>query len=314
MTQPHPPRATDLVALISFDGEVFENQAITRDRLGKPHPAPHAIAATVQHWLGIGRRVWIDVDGRQIQGIATARELANHEAWEIDTLVDASGADAPGITEALLRQAADAAADAGVGRLLLRLRHDAPALSGARRAGFIPALEEHLWVGTPDALEPQHTQLTVREASQEDAFLEFQVYSRTVPADARRVLGMTFDEWTAMQERRWMGRGGRDYLVTADAHPCGALHVGGGQFSMLVEPAASGAADVMLRTAVMHLNGEQTVLALLPACSSPAPLMREHGFEHEATYVLLGLRTQSVAREGIRETVRVRGSVVPTSG
>ena len=34
MTQPHAPRPTDLVALVSFDGEVFENQAVTRERLG----------------------------------------------------------------------------------------------------------------------------------------------------------------------------------------------------------------------------------------------------------------------------------------
>ena len=75
MNGPHAPRPTDLVALVSFDGEVYENQAVTREGLGKPPAAPHALTATIQRWLGRGRQVWIDVRGRQIHGIATARPL-----------------------------------------------------------------------------------------------------------------------------------------------------------------------------------------------------------------------------------------------
>jgi hypothetical protein len=313
VTQPHAPRPADLVALVSFDGEVFENQAVTRERLGKPHPAPHALAATMQHWLGIGRRVWIDVDGRQIRGIATARELGNHDAWEIDTLVDASNIDGSRITEALLRQAADAATEAGVGRLLLRVADGSPALPGAQRAGFERALDEQLWVGVP----PRSTaapHLAVREVSAADAFLEFQVYSRTLPADARRVLGMTFDEWSAVQERRWAGRGGRDYLAFEGDQPRGSLRAGSGQFAMLADPEGEEAAEALLRTAEAHLEGADQVFALLPECAAPVEALREHGFEPHSAYVLLALRTTAPVRDEARETVRARGSVVPTRG
>jgi hypothetical protein len=324
MTQPHTPRPADLVALVSFDGEVFENQAVTRERLGKPHPAPHPLAATMQHWLGIGRRVWIDVDGRQIQGIATARELANHDAWEIDTLVDASSGDGPGIAEGLLRQAADAAADANVGRILLRLRHDAPALRGALRAGFMKALDEQLWAGPSTASSSGSdgeawrahgaAGVHVREARPEDAHPEFQLYSRTLPVDARAALGMTFDEWAAAQERRWVGRGGRDYVALDGEQLRGALRAGSAQFTMLVEPGAEDAATALLRAAAAHLEGSDQILALLPACVAPVAALRMHGLEQEAAYILLALRTQATVREEAREAVRVTGSVVPTGG
>ena len=99
----HAPRPTDLVALVSFDGEVYENQAVTREGLGKPSATPHPLAAAIQQWLGRGRHVWIDVRGRQIHGIATARPLAGHDAWLVDTLVDA-GAPDDHVVSALLAQ------------------------------------------------------------------------------------------------------------------------------------------------------------------------------------------------------------------
>ena len=49
------PRPKELVALVSFDGELRENQAVTRERLAHPQPPPRPLSAAVEHWLGLRR-------------------------------------------------------------------------------------------------------------------------------------------------------------------------------------------------------------------------------------------------------------------
>ena len=45
----------DLIALVTFEGAVYPNLAITRERLGKPQQAPHALAAALTG-MGFGVR------------------------------------------------------------------------------------------------------------------------------------------------------------------------------------------------------------------------------------------------------------------
>lgn len=308
MTQPHTPRPTDLVALVSFDGEEVANQAVTRERLERAQPPARPLAAAIAQWLGRGRRVWVDVRGRQIQGIATARELAGRGAWEIDTLVDATGG-GEDVTGGLLRQAADGAAAAGVTRLLLRLPEAAPAARGARRAGFVPALAERAW--TRSALAPQRetpvSLVPVRPAVEADAYARFQLYSRVLPVDARSALGMTFEEWAAAQERRWAGRGAREYLACEGGQVRGALQVGARQFALLVEPGCDASAEALLCAATARLPGG-CALALLPECAgTPVAALRAHGFEPGEAYTLLALRTAQPVRARAGRVVATRG-------
>lgn len=313
MTHTHAPRPTDLVALISFDGEVFENQAVTREALGKPSSPPHALAATVQQWLGRGRRVWIDVRGRQIHGIATARPLASDEAWEVDTLVDAGGGDA-GVVGGLLAQASEAAAEAGVTRLLLRTREDAPALREAQRAGFLHALDEELWVLDRPARAPHDASLeNVHEVDESDLHGLFQLYSRALPVQARQALGMTFDEWQAARERRWLGRGAREFVAHEDGRVRAALQASPhGQLTLLVEPGYERHAEGLYAAAIETLEDAERVLALQPAClGSPAPLFRDLGYEPRERYVLLAKR---LARPIFEALPSAAGRTVPTRG
>ena len=149
MTATRAPRPTDLVALVTFDEEVRENLAITRDHLGVPNEAPRPLAAAIEQWLHLGRRMWISMGGREIRGIATVRELSR-TAWEIDTLVDAADASDDVLAD-LLRQAGRAAAEARVTRVLLRTPVDSRAARTAPRAGFRHVVEETLWMGNmPD--------------------------------------------------------------------------------------------------------------------------------------------------------------------
>lgn len=317
MTGVHAPRPTDLIALVSFDGELVANEAVTRDRLGRPTQSPHALAATIQHWLRRGRRMWIDVRGRQIQGLATARELAKHKAWEIDTLVDATR-DGYEVTTALLAQAGEAAAEAGVGHVLLRMHADAPAIAAARRAGFVVALQERLWAGSPVAPEGEGaadtaTACAVRETEEADAHALFQLHNRALPIGARQAIAMTFEEWEAVDDRRWAGRGSLSYVAVDDGRVRGALRLEGEQFTLLVEPGAEETARALLHVATPHLLHCDRVLALLPDCAAtPAGLLRARGFEPGDEYVLLALRTASLVRDAV--PVRAARRVVPTRG
>jgi hypothetical protein len=314
MTRTHAPRPTDLVALVSFDGEVYENQAVTREGLGKPPAAPHALAATIQRWLGRGRQVWIDVRGRQIHGIATARTLASNEAWAIDTLVDAGEA-GDGVVEALLAQACDAAAEAGVSRLLLRMRTDAAALPDALRAGFTLAMHEELWVAEQPAAPaaPSSGAILVREAEEADQFALFQLYNRALPIAARQALAVTFEEWQAVQERRWLARGGHEQVAYEGGRLRAMLQVSpGGQLTLLVEPGFEDGAERLYAAAAEHLTGASRVIALQPMCAgTPGSLLSARGYRPADEYVLLARRTTRLLTEAVRSTA---GRTVPTRG
>jgi hypothetical protein len=314
MNGPHAPRPTDLVALVSFDGEVYENQAVTREGLGKPPAAPHALTATIQRWLGRGRQVWIDVRGRQIHGIATARPLASPDAWVIDTLVDA-GEPGDGAVSALLAQASEAAIEAGVTRLLLRMRADAPGLTDAVRAGFAPAVHEALWVATTLVDDTPRTSdsVDVREVEEADQFALFQLYNRALPIDARQALAVTFEEWQAVQERRWLARGCHELVAYEDGHLRAALQAASsGQLSRLVEPGYEQAAASLLASAHDRLEGTRPVLALQPMCAgTPDALLAARGYRPAEEYLLLARRTAALLADPIRQTA---GRTVPTRG
>ena len=315
MNHAHAPRPTDLVALVSFDGEVYENQAVTRDRLGGPNEAPHALGAALAMWLGGGRRMWVDVRGRQIHGIATARELASPEAWEIDTLVDAGAEDDGEVIGGLLRQAAEAAAEAGVQRVLLRLAADAPAIGDAMRAGFSVAMREQLWAGEGIRVTDSTQATSVRLVEDADAFSLFQLYNRVVPMDGRRALAATFEEWQAVQDRRWLGRGAREFVAERDGRICAALALGHGgeraQFSLLAGLDAEESVAALLAEAARHLGNGEHVLALVPDGAVPTPLFEAHGLRPQAGYVSLVQRTTRPILEALPAAA---GQAVPSGG
>jgi len=56
MTDTRAPRPTDLVALVTFDDEVRENLAVTREHLTEPPSAARPLSAAIDQWLHLGRR------------------------------------------------------------------------------------------------------------------------------------------------------------------------------------------------------------------------------------------------------------------
>lgn len=310
MTTPHAPRPGDLVALVSFDGDVYANQAVTRDRLGRPASTPHPLAAAIERWLG-RRPMWIDVAGRQVHGIATARELASRDTWEIDTLVDACP-DGGEVIAGLLRQATAAASEAGVTRVLLRLAADTPAVEAARGAGFVPVLAERLWTrSTRPAAPATASAASVREAEEANAYFEFQLYGAAFPFEARRALGMTFEEWQGALDRRW-AKGGRALLAFEDGRARASLRGTAAQATLIAEPGHDAAASALLTRAEEWLRPRSALLQPEGA-ACPTGVLRDHGFEPGPTYARLALRTLRTVREERRETLRVR-TVVPSGG
>ena len=326
-------RPIDLVALVTFDGEVAENQAVTRDRLGRPPEAPHPLSAAIEHWLGRGRHTWVSLRGRQLRGIATARELmprssgvgrlrrspARGRAWEIDALIDADVDWIAGETSVLadlLRQAGAAAAGDGVSHVLLRTRWDSPAAREAQRAGFRFAHLERLWTGTlgPDGEAGEMAaNIAVREACDADEMGLFQLYNRATPVETRAVLAMTLDEYRALRERRWAGRRPTVLVATAEGRLAGSLRYNGGselaQFDLLADPGSAGAAGALLDVATA-LHGAGVVTLVDASAGAVESLLRRRGLEPSEDYALLCRRSM----QPLSETVPARSAVLPTGG
>lgn len=324
MSDTHAARPTDLVALVTFDGEVRENQAVTREAIGREPDTPRPLSAALEQWLGLGRQTWVTVEGRAVQGIATARDLSKG-AWILDTLIDADCAGGDGhVLRDLLRQAARAAEHARVTHILLRTPVESPAIEAALRAGFVAALHERLWRGrTLDALAPDaaglpeaHGTIIVRPAVGADTFGLFQLYNRALPLEARQALAMTLDEWTALRERRWCARGG-GLVALAEDRIVGALRIGSDdertQVELMLDPGPGCAvAGRALLDAAAARAGARAVLALVPlAAAATERALRERGLEPSTEYVLLSRR---VARP-VRELARAHaGVVIPSRG
>ena len=210
----------DLIALVTFDGAVYPNLAVTRERLGRPQQAPHALAAALTHWLR-RRDLWLEVRGRQIHGIATARSLAGPGVWQIDTLIDAGDGDGP-VLGALLAQAEKEALRSAVRMLLLRMpAAHGEAIADVRARGFEPVLAERLW-RAPNAgraaVPARESTVQVRAAEDADWFGRFQLCERQLPPAARRVIAPTYEQWRAMLEEQWLGRRSHD-AVAIEAWP-----------------------------------------------------------------------------------------------
>jgi hypothetical protein len=319
MSDTHAARPTDLVALVTFDEEVRENQAVTRERLGLAPDAPRPLNAALEQWLGLGRHTWITVRGRQVHGIATARELSAKSAWQIDTLIDVDTGEADGgdVLGDLLRQAVVAAQRARVTHILLRTPADSPAVEPAMRAGFVRALEERLWTGTLAAPGEPPADDSVRRATRADTMSLFQLYSRTLPIETRQALAMTLSEWQALRERRWCSRG--TLLVGTDRDQIvGSLQLSHDgrrpQIDLMLNPSAAGlhAGAELLTHAATQLAGADVVLALAPtACGATEQLLRDHGMQPSDEFILLSRRIARPQREAVRKRA---GIAVPTRG
>ena len=319
MSPTRAPRPLDLVALVTFDEEVRENLAVTRERLAQEKATPMPLAAAIAQWLHLGRRMWVSVAGRQIRGIATARKLAAKHAWEIDTLITADEQHDRAVLQDLLRQAIVAAQETRVTHLLLRTPAEGIAAEAAPRAGFSLVQGERLWSGqfappSIGAISPDGTDGTegghgVRVWTDGDTFAAFQVYCRATPVAARQSMAMTVEEWNAVRDRHWQER--RDGALVAEDRgrvvAAARYARGTGQFTLVAEPEAHAATDALVAAIAKRLRGTERHVGLVAASGATEDAaLRRAGLRVEPeAYALFckrllhPVREETYARAGI---------------
>ncbi len=301
---------TDLVALVSFDGRIYPNEAKTWDRLGLHERGPHPLETALEQWFSFatGKHTWISVRGPAIRGLVSARPRARRSAWEVDCLINADEDTA--VCLGLLERMGRDISRAGAQRVFLRLNADSPLCPVVCQAGFFPYGRERLF--RCDApLKVEAPDLPLRPPSKADAWGLFRFYNSLVPATVRSIEGPTLRDWLAAQER-CPGRV-QDWLLDEDGAISAWLRLGGGtegRFRLLHRP-GSGQVEALVRAALARLAGKQPLLCLLPTYAEElATALLKWGFQPVGQYVLLAKRLLRVATEMAPEEV---GQAVPVS-
>ncbi len=290
MTTARPVRPTDLVALVSFDGRVYANEAHTWDRLGRREGA-RLLESAFEQWFSFatGRHTWISVEGLTIRGVISARARGSRLAWEVDCLIIASDEPRPTL-EALVDQLVVAAARAGTLRLFLRLEAGNTTLDAARALGFMPYVHETLLqLNEPAPAVPLDPTLMLRQRGRADGFALFRLYNAVTPESVRRYEAATYAEWIAGQERRSQGRGRHDLVAELDGRTVGWLRAVPdgeiGRIDLLLHSDAAAHGAALLAHAAGLLGRRRPVYSLVPRyAENLLALHREQGFEPVAEY------------------------------
>ena len=290
---------TDLVALVSYDGRVYANQAMTRDRIGT-QDSPHPLETALEQWFSFatGRHTCVSVKGATLRGLVSARKRGNKQAWEIDCLIDATEGDGS-VLMSLLDQITAAAGRSGAMKLFVRLPAGSAIEGDAARCGFLPYVREQVYRRAVVADEAHAVSASLRRREKADPYPVFRLYSSAVPPDVRRVEGMTFGEWIASQEG--LGRT-TQYVIEDGGRITGWLRVAGdgdlGRFDLLAE---SGALDDLVEAAMAKIANREWVYALVPEYQPElAGRLQACGFEAGDEYVVLSRRTVRQVKAGAK--------------
>lgn len=296
---------TDLVALVSYDGRVYANEAMTADRIGS-ETSPHPIETALEQWFSFatGRHTWISVKGATLRGLLSARNRGSKLAWEVDCLIDAA-TDNSAVLMSLLDQMADAAGRSHALRIFLRLPQGSFSEEIAMRCGFVRYRGETLYRRAVDRNEKHAAPEDVRRRDDGDLHAIFQLYNAVVPECERRVEALTLNEWRAAQEH--LGRTSH-YVLPREDGVRGWLRVAAdgeiGRFALL---AAHDALDELLEAALAKLANRETMWTLVPDRDAGLRARLDAGgFETAGEYSVLCRRTVRAVPEAARAPARIQ--------
>lgn len=285
---------TDLVALVSYDGRVYANQAMTRDRIGTQE-SPHPLETALEQWLSFatGRHTCVSVKGPTLRGLVSARKRGTRQAWEIDCLIDAS--DDEEVLLSLLDRITEAAARSGAMRVFLRLPADSELAGASARAGFTPYLRERVYWRSTRSAEGEVT-AALRRRGKADLYGVFQAYNALVPPEVRRHEGVTFAEWQAAQET--LGRM-THYVIEDGGRIRAWLRVAGdgdvGRFDLLADDAVL---DDAIAAGVAKVANRERAYVIAPEYQVALEgRLRALGFEQGEQYVVMTRRTVLPVKE-----------------
>jgi hypothetical protein len=290
---------TDLVALVSYDGRVYANEAMTRDRIGT-QDSPHPLETAFEQWFSFatGRHTCVSVKGATLRGLVSARKRGNRQAWEIDCLIDAADGDA-GVLMSLLDQITSSAGKSGGHRVFVRLPAGSPVAEATQRCGFLPYVRERVYRREADASWGEFLPEGLRRWSKADPYPVFQLYTSSAPASVRRIEGMTFGEWSAAQET--LGRT-TQYALERDGTLHGRLRVAGdgdiGRFDLIGE---RGAVDDLIKGAMAKIANRGVIYTLVPEYQEGlVRRLEDLGFEAGDEYAVLSRRTVMPVKDRVK--------------
>ncbi len=309
MSRARYPLPTDLVALVSFDGRVYPNEAKPWDRLGLDQRA-RPWEEALEQWFSFatGKHTWVNVRGATIRGLISARKRAKRSAWEVEVLIDADE-DAKTVSN-LIGRMVTGVGKTGAERIFLRLEEDSRLVRAARDSGFFPYQRQTLYrlANTATVAEPG---LPLRTRTKEDLHGVYQLYSRVVPANVRAIEGATFREWQAALEP-WGGRT-HEFVLEEDGAITGWLKLMPGPIARIA--ALSGGSGVgiedLVRAGLSQLATDEPVLSL--ASEHETGLQRtleDLGFQPDNGYVVMAKRLAKLERELAPETA---GTAIPVN-
>ena len=297
MTRPRAVRPTDLVALVSFDGRVYPNEAKTRSRIGKTDAAPHPLERALEQWFSFatGCHTWISIKGATLRGLVSARRRSSKSAWELDCVINAAEDD-DSICLSLLDQALKDAARAHVERVFLRLSSESTVLPIARRLGFCAYQHETLYSSAASRMLPHHLDALprFRKVARSDEPALFELYRACTLEQVREAEAVTFDEWRAAQDRSWLVGRVSQQLAERDgrvvAWYCSAVDGGRANFDLLVHPAER-AREALFDVALGHIGGGRAMTLVPDSASVLSQGLLRRGFERGPEFVSLVMRT-----------------------
>jgi hypothetical protein len=307
MSRARYPLPTDLVALVSFDGRVYPNEAKPWDRLGqdqRPRPWEEAL----EQWFSFatGKHTWVSVRGATIRGLISARKRAKRSAWEVEVLIDADP-DAKVVAN-LFRRMVNGVGKTGAERIFVRLAEDSRAVRAARDAGFFPYQRQTLY-RLKEKGEVTEPGLSLRLRGKEDLHGIFQLYNRVVPANVRGIEGATFREWQAAQEP-WGGKT-QEFVLEETGAITGWLRTMSGPVGRLSVLATGPTMSELIRAGLCLMASDSPVLAL--AAEYQVELRRaldDQGFEAEEDCVVMAKRLVIPERDLVPDT---SGTVIPVN-
>ncbi len=307
MSSARHPLPTDIVALVSFDGHVYPNEAHPFDRLGVVQTA-RPLERALEQWFSFatGKNTWVSVRGATIRGLISARARAKRSAWEVEVLINAS--DDESVALALFSRMTAGVIKQGAERVFLRLGADSAIRETARAAGFFRYGSEILY--RRSAGKPAHPEALegLRSRAKSDAFGIYELYNRVAPATVRAIEGLTFREWQAAQEK-WGGRAS-DLLLEEDGLITAWVRVMPGNTGRIHVLAERPPYDSLLGAGLDVLQ-DRDIFCLAPDYNVElASALDRSSFEPVATYLSLAKRlTKPVEQEQpVRETT---GKAVP---
>src|SRR3990172_1692326 len=82
-----PVLPTDLLALVTYQGRSYRNEAWPRERVGAAE-SQRPLGLVLDKFLAFsrGRSAWISVRRQRLRGLVGARRRGSRQAWEVDYL------------------------------------------------------------------------------------------------------------------------------------------------------------------------------------------------------------------------------------